>query len=186
MHFLIVPITLLSFLISCHSKINRVSTVSDNSQAALWSNSSVSETTINTPPVLPEKFRVLKLNSELMKKKLSAIHSNDSGIVIEMPVPEGGFIRFEITEVSTVDASLLEKYPHLRTYSGKGLDEPGATGRFDFTSGFHGYLFTLSGSVIINMATKEPSEYYICYYKHDSNQIKRPFEFDADSVKHRE
>jgi hypothetical protein len=105
--------------------------------------------------------------------------------VVEMPLPDGTYQKYRISETTTVDPALLEKYPHLRTFSGKGVDEPSATARFDQTAGFHGYLFTTGGSVRIDPVQGIPN-CYICYYKKDAANTKQPFELSADSIPHQE
>lgn len=134
---------------------------------------------------LPSKFRTLKLNSTMMKEKLSkVILLKEATIkkveIIQFPLPEGGFSNYSISEAQTMDAALLEKFPELRTYGGQGIDEPTASAKIDFNpSGFHGYFFTLKGSIIIEPFTKADTLFYLCYYKQDSSQEKIPFESDS-------
>lgn len=136
---------------------------------------------------LPSQFRAVVLNTNRMKEELAKTVASPADKVkkhqlISLPLPEGGYGRYEVTETETMDAALLAKFPQLRTYSGKGVDEPTSTAKLDFMpAGFHGYLFTLQGSVIIQPWAAGDTLHYLCYYKHFASEAKRVFEIPADS-----
>lgn len=132
---------------------------------------------------LPKVFRTMKLNTALMREKLNSLLVSKSEI-IEIPLPQGGFVKYKFTEANTLAPELLQKFPQLRTYSGQGIDEPTSTAKFDFMeTGFHGYLFTLKGSVIIDPFSTADTLHYICYYKQDTNEQKQPFEKPGDTLR---
>ncbi len=167
------------FAISCRT---RQPAPSAQAEKPLWQD--VSDTALAAWPigVLPSAFRLLALDEDRMRRLLP-----DTAVpAVDMPMPGGGFMAYRITEVATVDKALLEAYPHLRTFSGRAVEDPVSTGRFDMTDGFHGYLITPGGSVIIGPLPAAGSNCYICYFKHHAPDTKQPFEFPADSVLHRE
>ncbi|GIV31415.1 MAG: hypothetical protein KatS3mg029_0766 [Saprospiraceae bacterium] len=46
--------------------------------------------------------------------------------VLELPAPDGSVFRFQLHETQTLAPALQERYPHIRSWKGIGLDEPGA------------------------------------------------------------
>lgn len=137
---------------------------------------------------LPSKFRTLQLNTVMLKKVLAntVIRQNEKEKkyeIIGFPFPDGGISKFSITEMPVMDWSLLEKYPQLRTYGGKGIDDPTATAKIDFMdTGFHGYFFTTRGSMIIQPFSEGDTLHYLCYFKQNTTEVKQPFEHMADST----
>jgi hypothetical protein len=71
-----------------------------------------------------------------------------------LPMPDGTFARFGIEQSPVMAAELAARFPDIRTYRGRGLDDPTATTRLDVTpQGFHAIVLTTQGTVII-----EPEE----------------------------
>lgn len=83
-------------------------------------------------------FKVYTLDISILKKALtnspkrSSYHQKSSK-VIEFPNAEGKFERFSIFEASIMDPELQAKYPDIRSYAGKGIDDPSATIRFSIS-----------------------------------------------------
>ena len=47
-----------------------------------------------------------------------------SPVLLEFPTPLGEFIQFEIVETPVLPEKLALKYPNIRTFTGKGVDNP--------------------------------------------------------------
>ncbi|MHC1706861.1 MAG: hypothetical protein AB9842_04975 [Bacteroidales bacterium] len=138
---------------------------------------------------LPKQYRVFQLNTKQMRELLSktlndTLTGKKRTELIALPMPEGNLNSFSISESQTMNPALLAKFPHLRTYGGKGKDDPTATVKLDFMhTGFHAYIFTQNGSVIIHPFSEDDTTNYMCYYKHYTSEIKQAFEIPADSIK---
>jgi hypothetical protein len=52
-------------------------------------------------------------------------------LVLALPAPDGGFQRFAVQLSPVMEPGLSAKHPEIRTYSGRGLDRPGTSVRFD-------------------------------------------------------
>lgn len=70
-----------------------------------------------------------KLNSDFLKAKLSSTtnkSSKNSTSEITIPNSEGVLERFSVWEFSNFDSELQAKYPEIRAYEGRGLDDKSA------------------------------------------------------------
>jgi len=45
-------------------------------------------------------------------------------LLLEFPTPLGQFIQFEIVETPVLPENLAFKFPQIRTFTGKGVDNP--------------------------------------------------------------
>ena len=52
---------------------------------------------------------------------------------LSLPLPEGGFSRFQINNFQLMGPGLAARFPELKTYSGVGVDNPLAIAQIDFT-----------------------------------------------------
>ncbi len=116
---------------------------------------------------LPHSYRLLELDSKLLKDLLKnaplEFSTGKEVLLIEFPMPDGKNIIFSIIESPIMEAP--EKFPYIKTYIASSFQ---ASMRFDFTTeGFHAMIHSGSfGTVFIDPLNKEGS-LYICYYKKD-------------------
>lgn len=123
----------------------------------------------------PDRYTTFRLDKTTMRSILNrapeefASQSRSDGVVLSLPLPEGGFGRFRIEHSPIVEAGLLEKYPELgETYVGHGIDDVSATVRLDFLpSGFHAMIRAASGTVFVDPYAEGDTENYISYFKSD-------------------
>ena len=124
--------------------------------------------------IVPQSYRTVGLNVAALQDVLDAAPAEGtpaaatSEVVLELPLPEGGYGRFRIVESPVMAPELAAKFPEITTYAGQGLDDPTATTRFDWTpAGFHAIIFGLSGTVYIDPFSRDDTTTYISYYKND-------------------
>jgi len=177
----------LAFLISCKTVHRPAGSSGDD---FLWKDIPAQEIPVmGYQSPLPSQYRSLLMNTVKMRTILRKTHTQPGNTgsgpatVIELPLPEGGYGSFTITEQNTMAPALLAKYPQLRTYGGTGITEPTASVRLDFMpGGFHAYLSTERGAVIIEPFSMGDTLHYLCFYKHLSSREKEVFEIPADSI----
>ncbi|MES9993713.1 MAG: reprolysin-like metallopeptidase [Candidatus Thiodiazotropha sp.] len=88
-----------------------------------------------------------------------------STVELELPLPYGSMQRFVVEESPVMAESLANRYPQIRTYRVRGIDEPASSGRLDITpQGFHAMLTTPVGTVFID---PDGEGSYRSYYKKD-------------------
>lgn len=122
-------------------------------------------------PVAEGRYRLLHLDVDALNALLTGVPLEDDSslpVPISMPLPSGGFGRFEVVESAIMEAVLAAKFPELRTYRGIGLDDPSASLRFSLTpKGLHGQILTTEGSIYLDPATSTGDDQYISYRKRD-------------------
>ena len=73
----------------------------------------------NTEVLLDQsQFRKMILKAPIVSEP------DKSPVLIEFPTPLGQFIQFEIVETPVMPEKLAIKYPNIRTFTGKGVDNP--------------------------------------------------------------
>ncbi|MEW8505690.1 MAG: reprolysin-like metallopeptidase [Candidatus Thiodiazotropha sp.] len=91
--------------------------------------------------------------------------TTSSALELELPLPYGSMQRFMVEESPVMAASLAVRYPDIRTFRVRGIDEPASSGRLDLTpQGFHAMLTTPAGTVFID---PDGGGDYRSYYKRD-------------------
>ncbi|MCB9849942.1 MAG: hypothetical protein H6817_04480 [Phycisphaerales bacterium] len=101
--------------------------------------------------------------------------------VIALPMPDGGYARFNFVEAPIMEAPLAAKYPELRTYVGWGVDDPHATLRFDVTpAGLHAQILSPHGAVYIDPIDAADNVTHISYYRHDYRRPAGSFICETD------
>jgi hypothetical protein len=89
-------------------------------------------------------------------------------LTLSLPTPAGTFERFELTDSPVTEAGLAAQHPEIKTYAGKGLDDPTATIRADLTPlGFHASVRSTRGAWYIDPQDNQDQSRYASYYGRD-------------------
>ena len=138
--------------------------------------------------IIPQVYRTIKLNVEEMQSFLSKAPLEFSNatrstvFILDLPMPNGTMQKFSIVESPIMAPELAAKYPEIRTYLGKGIDDPLANVRFDFTlHGFHAMILSPEGNVFIDPYSLGDIQNYISYYTKDFTKIGTAFECEVFS-----
>ncbi len=162
-----------SFLILCLLGISGFSYSQNN---RIWQDTEASRISqaISERDNLPDAYRTVTLDENALKDELRNIplESNGnverSGSVFSLPMPDGGFQNFKIVESPIMEPELSAKFPEIKTYMGKGIDDPSRTVRFGWTSlGFHALILSTSDAVFIEPLSLNDKENYIIYHFKD-------------------
>jgi len=140
----------------------------------------------------PKFYQALTLNEMAQRRLLSHAPmelradgeftkaARQNQVVMTLPRPDGTFSRFDIEESPVMAAELAARFPHIRTYRGRGLDDPTATTRLDVTpQGFHAIVLTSEGTIIVEPAAHASRGQYRQYISYD--QRDAPQDGDAFS-----
>lgn len=84
-----------------------------------------------SPNEIGEGRRHLTLNREAMVELLAQApaESGRDGVELPLPMPDGSIVRFLIAESPVLTPTLAAKYPEIRTYAGRAIDDSSATMR---------------------------------------------------------
>ena len=126
---------------------------------------------------MPTEYQLYTLDFNELKNQLIAAPSDlsnvNSNLIIAFPNPEGTFNNYKIYEASIMERGLSDKFPDIKSYIGKGIDDPTATIRFSTTL-FGLHTMTLSGNkeaLYIDTFTKDLKN-YIVYNKSSVSPTK--------------
>ena len=116
----------------------------------------------------PQKFELFSLDLAALKSKLQTAPSRQnfnglSNVIVAFPNPDGKLENYRVYESPVMDPALAAKYPDIKSYIGKGIDDPTATINFSVTI-FGLHTMTLSGKTgtsYIDTYTKDLNNYIV-------------------------
>ncbi|WUR14957.1 M12 family metallo-peptidase [[Empedobacter] haloabium] len=124
--------------------------------------------------VKPRKFHAATLDKGGMRSLTAGapMERRDGAVVgeqtISLPHPDGGYQRFVIVESPVMEAGLAAKHPDIKTYKGKGVDDPGATLRMDITPlGLHASVRSPNGGWYVDPYYHLDDSLYASYHRRD-------------------
>ena len=119
--------------------------------------------------------RELQLSYDVFANQLKlapAQKSAEHGIQVDLPLPNGKYARFELFESSIMEEGLAQKYPQLKTYWGRQVDNHDNSGRFDLSpQGFHG-MFCYQGKEIFIDPVAGSNQKYTSYHRSSGERKK--------------
>ena len=145
-------------------------------QANPWSD--INETGISAAPqarmIIPSRYRTQHLDLLQLKSHLATAPqeaefvAGEPGMLLDFPLPDGGYSAFEVWEAPVMDPALSAKYPTIRSYAGR--NRQGDYIRFDVSpTGLHAMILPIQRSkvVFIDPYARGNEVDYICYFKND-------------------
>ncbi|QBZ97324.1 zinc-dependent metalloprotease [Flavobacterium sangjuense] len=164
-----------------------------NGQNSLWEK--VSQSKINNLPKMdrasiPSKYDLYSLNFNALKTQLQnaplASSNIQSNVIVTFPNSNGEMQNYRIYEAPIMEAGLSVKFPDIKSYSGKGVEDPTASIRFSTTI-FGLHVMSLSGNsgtFYIDTYTKDLNNYIV--YNRNSVTGSKTFsclvEDDAEAI----
>lgn len=131
---------------------------------------------------VPAAFEVFNLDINNLKQQLvnspkRKESSAKSSTIISFPNEHGNLEKYEVFEASILEEGLQNKFPSIKSYIGKSIENPGTIIRFSLsTIGLHGMIMNgNSGAVYIDPYTAN-KESYIVYSK---NNVPKTSSFDC-------
>lgn len=125
--------------------------------------------------VQPLQYRAIELNITAFDQFAKATPAEGAAMqpqqnnIISIPMPDGSMSRFTVVQSAIMEPALAAKFPSIKTYSGKGIDDKTAVIKIDRTRyGFHAMILSpVTGSVFIDPVDNSSVTTYLSYYKKD-------------------
>jgi len=133
--------------------------------------------------IRPRAFKAWQLDRHQLEAHLAAAPqeviavAGAAAMTLALPMPDGSLARFEVFESPAMEAPLAAKFPQIRTFVGRGVDDPGASLRFDLTPhGFHAQVLSPRGAVYIDPYSIGDDTLHVSYFKRDAAPRDERFE----------
>jgi hypothetical protein len=145
-----------------------------SAQESMWQDVQGEPKTTGERLIIPQKYRVVKLNVAKMQVLLNRApmeltpEARNSSLMLELPMPDNQTQRFRVFESPTMDKELAKQFPEIKTYAGTSMSNEATTIRFDITpAGFHAMVLSSEGIIYIDPYSRGTTDYYIVYNKKD-------------------
>lgn len=130
-----------------------------------------------------KQYRTLTLDTAALGNLLATVSEKggelrSSESTIRLPLPDGTLASFRFVFSPAMAPELSAQHADMRTYMGKGIDNPQWNVAFDsMPSGFHAMIATEQDVIYLEPYQPTDPVHYICYYKRDLVPAPRkPFE----------
>ena len=100
--------------------------------------------------------------------------AESAATVLALPLPEGGFGRFrQIEESPIMEPGLAARFPEIRTFRGRGVDDDDASVRLDWTAeGLHAMVLSSQRTLFIDPQTSDDLADYVVYDKKSYRRVQ--------------
>lgn len=133
----------------------------------------------------PSEYKLYSLELNNLKSQLVTAPSRedlvfDSTVIMQFPNPDGTLENYKMYEASVMDSQLANKFPGIRSYIGKGIDDPTATINISTTVfGFHAMVLSgKRGTFYIDTYTKDLNNYMV----YERSKVSRTNSFSCAVV----
>lgn len=124
--------------------------------------------------IIPKKYKTFHLSDNNFKNALWAAPDEkqvalaSSQAIIQLPMPDGSLKKFRVVQSPVMAPELAAQFPSIKTFNVIGIDEPGVSGKLDWTEmGFHAMLRRVDGDIFIDPFCRNNYTDYNSYYKYD-------------------
>jgi chitodextrinase len=153
---------------------------------SLWQKQSLN----NSEKIKPSKANLPRANSYVLdieslkqvlkRAPLRSSSLNSSSVVLSFPNSEGQLERFKIFEAPVFSPELAAKYPNIKSYIGKGVEDPSLTIRFSVSHlGFQSMRLAADKYATFIEAITDDLSYYTVYKRADKIDFSDDFECEV-------
>ncbi|MBS0659680.1 MAG: hypothetical protein JSR82_15675 [Verrucomicrobia bacterium] len=104
------------------------------------------------------------LRDLLAQAPLEGANEEGQRLIISLPAPDGTLQRFAVEESSLMEPALQAKFPDIRSYAARGVDDPALSARLDISpAGFHGQVIGRLGRWLIDPLPEAGQAVYQTY-----------------------
>jgi hypothetical protein len=118
--------------------------------------------------LFPDHYTSAQLNYSSLKEKLAGIVDKTKRLELAFPMPDGTFENFIVWESSVMEDGLAAKYPGIKTFQGRSLENPEMKIHFDYTYvGFHASIYSPESKIYIWPMAENQDEFYLSFHLKD-------------------
>ncbi len=136
----------------------------------------------------PAKFKSFSVDGSLLQSRLSRAPKEfaftpgvKQATEITLPKPDGTFATFRIEEVSLMEPALAAKFPEIKTYRGRDVDDPLTSLQLDVNAEtLHAQVLSPSGAWYVDPYWQHDGSLYMSYLKSDLAGTGRHFKCLVD------
>ena len=89
----------------------------------------------------PSDFKIFQLDESAFRADIQ--NRGQQGVTLSVPSSEGRMVHYKVSESPVMEAGLAARYPEIKSYRGKGIEDPTSTIYFDLSPrGFHGMILS--------------------------------------------
>ena len=136
---------------------------------------------------LPAAYRALSLNQNAMATLLARApmeftsNAKSAEVLITLPKPDGGFVRFRIEESPMLSPEIAAQVPDWKTYSGRGVDDSTVVARLSWSAaGLRAMVLERDGAYFVDPYAANDRGNYIAYFKRDLRSERGDFHCGLD------
>ncbi len=136
----------------------------------------------------PLKFKTFKFDAQVFLALTENASprfdfENQQAIVISVPMPNGTFSSFNVYDAELMHPDLAAKFPELRAFVGKGIDDPTADLRIAYSpyTGFSASILSGNHSTVYIDPYTQDLENYIVYHRQDLKKNEDTPSFKCDT-----
>ena len=121
--------------------------------------------------ILPLSFRLLTVDTNQVKAKLLSEGDfpgvvNKDTVFIDLPLPDGSWESFRISQIQVMAPVLAAKYPNIKTYSGNSTIYPADQVRLEINSSqIRIMIFSTRGTILIEPFCPDNHTRMMSFYK---------------------
>ncbi len=138
----------------------------------LWQQVPLEKVPQNIQLMHPANFKVYTLEETTLRLQLFSLGSKpEDGIIITLPLPDGGTRDFRVWQCAMMPDQLGAQFPDIRTFSAEAVNNHSVTAKLDFTLyGFHAMIFDGSNTSFIDPYDNYHDGFYMVHYKRDETR----------------
>lgn len=125
---------------------------------------------------MPSKFDLVHIDvNEFLNSKSSV--ANKSNRIISLPNLQGGSSQYILKETSNFAPELQSKYPNIRSYTAKGIDDPSSIAKISVgNDGFHAAIYSVHHSTAYIDSYSKDKNTYLLYNRASLPSINTDFQ----------
>lgn len=82
----------------------------------------VTQPRLNEGSAIPSRYRQIDLDLTGLHRHLSEAMKANASLEVDLPLPNGGFSRFKLTDSGVLPAKLAKKFPNILSFKGSDID----------------------------------------------------------------